>query len=335
MSRFQKWVVGSALAFNFPMFGAVWYFTAMPGQSFAGPRPPLDAAGIALRDQLRHDVTFLAETIGERHMLKPRELQRAVQFIADTLRATGAPLAVQAVPAGPQNVVNVIAEWRGVERPAEIVVIGAHYDTIPGAPGANDNGSGTAALLALARGFQGAKPARTVRFVAFANEELPFQTEQMGSLFYARSCRTKGEKIVGMLSLETMAYFSEVPGSQHYPAVPLAWVYPDKGNFIGFVANPGSTALLRGVVAAFRTTGTVPSIGAALPPAIPGVAWSDHWAFWETGYPALMVTDTAPNRDPAYHTGDDTAARLDYDGLARVVIGLRPVVQGLGAGTIP
>ena len=166
---------------------------------------------------------------------------------------------------------NVIAELRGTSD--EIVILGAHYDTVDESPGADDNASGVAALLALARTFAHTTPRRTIRFVAFANEEPPyFMTEWMGSYQYAQRCHQRGEKVVAMLSLESLGYFRDEAGSQQYPAS-LEHVYPTTANFIAFASNLGSRGLLRDCIDVFRAHATIPSEGGALPEAVPGVAW--------------------------------------------------------------
>jgi Zn-dependent M28 family amino/carboxypeptidase len=208
--------------------------------------------------------------------------------------------------------------------------VGAHYDSVSGSPGANDNASGVAGLLALARRFAGKPCGQTLRFVAFVNEEPPyFQTEEMGSLVYAKRCKERGDKISAMISLETIGYFSDSPGSQKYPSAGLGFFYPSKGNFVGFVGNTSSRALLRAAVSAFKKEQKLPCQGAALPAAISGIGWSDHWSFWECGYPAIMVTDTAPFRYPYYHMSSDTPAKLDYDRFALVVSGMEKVIAEL------
>jgi hypothetical protein len=170
-----------------------------------------------------------------------------------------------------------------------------------------------------------------LRFVLFANEEMPyFQTDAMGSWVHARGCKRRGERLRAMFSLETMGHFSDAPGSQKYPP-PLSRLYPDTGNFIGFVGNLASRSLLRESLGRFRAHATVPSEGAALPSGLPGVGWSDHWAFWQEGYAALMVTDTAPFRDPNYHRASDTPDQMDFDRLARVVVGLEAMLRELSA----
>ena len=210
-------------------------------------------------------------------------------------------------------------------------MIGAHYDSIAGSPGANDNGSGVAAALELARLTVGRRAHRPLRFVWFVNEEPPFYLgNDMGSRRYVRLIRDRGERVAGMFSLETIGYYSNLRHSQRYPP-PLALFYPDTGNFIGFVANLSSRAWLRDALGAFRQHARFPSEGVAAPALIPGIDWSDHRSFWEAGYPALMITDTAPFRYPHYHLPSDTPDKLDYPPLARVVTGLEGTLRELAA----
>lgn len=211
----------------------------------------------------------------------------------------------------------------------EIVVIGAHYDTVPGSPGADDNATGVAALLAIARCFVHEQPAHTVRFVAFANEEPPFfATEQMGSWLYAKRSRDRGERIVAMLSFDALGFFSNAPGSQQYPAM-LESIFPSTGNFVAFASNLESRALLEHCLDVFRSHATIPSEGGAFPEEVPGVSWSDQWSFWRHGYDAVMVTDTALYRNPHYHTRTDLPDTLDYEALARTTEGLVEVIRAL------
>jgi hypothetical protein len=168
--------------------------------------------------------------------------------------------------------------------------------------------------------------------VAFVNEESPYaHTEEMGSWVYARRCRRRGENVTAMLSLETIGYYSDAPGSQKYPP-PVGLLYPSKGDFIAFVGNTRYGGLVRQAVAAFRRHELFPSEAGALPEAIPSIGFSDHWSFWQEGYPALMVTDTAPYRYPYYHTSEDTVGQVDFERTARVVRGLKSVVTALCGG---
>ena len=224
---------------------------------------------------------------------------------------------------------NVEVEVPGNAR--ESIVVGAHYDSVMGSPGANDNGSGVAAALELARLFRAASPVRTIRFVWFVNEEPPFyKGEDMGSRRYVKRLVERGEKVAGMFSLETIGYYADAGGTQQYPP-PLAALYPDTGNFLAFVANIGSRALLRESIGAFRRHARFPSEGVAAPSFVPGVDWSDHASFWEAGFPALMLTDTAPFRYPHYHTANDTPDKVDYERLARVVTGLHGMLHDLAS----
>jgi Zn-dependent M28 family amino/carboxypeptidase len=280
-------------------------------------------------DRIGEDIDVLAGTIGERNVWRHAALERAAAYIGEQLQAAGLTPTVQEYPVEGVRVRNIEAALAGSSEAAQSVVIGAHYDTVIGCPGANDNGTGVAAMLELARRFADRPPHRhAIRFVAFANEESPFfQTAAMGSLVYAREGRRRGHQIAAMLSLETMGYYSDRPHSQHYPIAPLALFYPNTGNFIAFVSNIGSARLLRRAYRAFRARTSFPVEAAAVPSVIPGIAWSDHWSFWQVGCRAIMVTDTAPYRYPWYHTIDDTPDKVSLVQLADVVDGLEQVVQ--------
>ncbi|OGU06651.1 MAG: aminopeptidase [Geobacteraceae bacterium GWC2_58_44] len=301
----------------------------MPGRSHKGALPPLSSEQSRLRDRLRQDVYLLGREIGERNTRHYRSLGLAAQHVSTRFLELGLPVREEPYRIEGKEMVNIEAELKGTTRAAEIVVIGAHYDSAPGSPGANDNASGVAAMLELARLFKDAEPTRTVRFIAFVNEEPPyFLTETMGSRVYARRARGRGDKIVAMLSLETIGYYSDRPKSQQYPA-PLNLFYPDSGNFIGFVGDLSSRDLVRRAIGTFRKTTRFPSEGVAAPGAIPGIGWSDHWSFWQAGYPAIMITDTALFRYPHYHAPSDTPEKLDYERMARVVLGIGRVVEDL------
>ncbi|MBI3926929.1 MAG: M28 family peptidase [Armatimonadetes bacterium] len=301
----------------------------MPGRSFRGPLPAAGPETRRLREELRRDVLRLSRDIGERHLGRPRALEAAAALVEAALTEAGWSVRRQSYQVDGRLCHNLEGELRGGH---EIIVVGAHYDSIPGCPAANDNASGVAALLALARELGRRRYPRTLRLLAFVNEEPPyFQTASMGSRVYARECRQKQERVVGMICLETIGFYSDRKGSQQYPLLPLKLLYPSTGDFVAFVANAASTAWLREVIGRFRELAAFPSVGAALPAAIPGVDWSDHWSFWQEGYPALMITDTAPFRYPHYHTAEDTADKLDYDRMARVVQGIERVLDAVAA----
>lgn len=315
----------------------IWSYFAMirmPGRSYAGPLPPLTPSQQALAVELRAHVEALATDIGARSVLQQHALRDAEAYITSELAAAGYLAERQAYQVLGVECANIIAELPGRSAAEPVLIVGAHYDSYESSPAANDNASGVAATLALARQFAGSPQHCTVRFVLFVNEEPPFfQTDDMGSMVYARRCRERRENIVGMISLETIGYYSDVPGSQTYPIAPVRWVYPDTGNFIGFVGNYGSRGFLRRAIGAFRKHASFPSEGGALPGWITGVGWSDHWAFWQVGYPAIMLTDTAPFRYPYYHSPQDTAEKLDYTRMARVVEGVAAVIADLAGRT--
>jgi Zn-dependent M28 family amino/carboxypeptidase len=279
-------------------------------------------AGTVSAEALRRHVFQLANRIGERNLLRPAALTAAADYIAATWRGQGYQLASQHYQVSGVDCANLEITCPGGARPEQIIVIGAHYDTVPGSPGANDNGSGVAALLELSRLFRAASPALTVRFVAFVNEEPPhFATARQGSMVYARRARRRGDDIRVMLALETMGYFRDQPGSQHYPPL-FRYFYPDRGNFLGFVSNLRSRAVMRQVAEIFRAGSDFPLEHAATFSFVPGVSWSDHRSFWRHGYRAFMVTDTAFYRYPYYHSPADTADKVCYDELAGATEGL-------------
>ena len=313
--------------------GLIWYGTSMPGHSYAGAPRPLDERGLALQATLRAHVEELATTIGPRHLDgRVPQLGLARDYLRLQLESYGYTVTLQPVVVDGESGDNVEAVKTGTL--AESFVVGAHYDSVAIAadadcPAADDNASGVASTLALAQRFATLSPKRTVRFAFFVNEEPPyFWRATMGSRHYANSLQSAGVKVVGMWSLETMGYYRAEADTQHYPFL-ARWLYPDRGDFIAFVGNTDSRALVRNSLARFRAHADVPSEGAAMPALVQGVGWSDHWSFWQTGVPALMLTDTAPFRNPNYHTARDTADTLDYATLARVTSALGDVLAEL------
>ena len=309
----------------------LWFMVSVPGESHAGEFKPLSDEERPLEAALRRHIAAVASR--EHNMEHPAALEAAAKEIERALAELGYPVSAQRYSTPLGEVRNIEVEIAGGALAREIVLAGAHYDSVSGSPGANDNGSGVAALLELARLMRDAKPARTLRLVWFVNEEPPYyKGEDMGSRRYARRSRERGENIVAMFSLETIGYYSERDGSQRYP-FPLGFFYPSRGDFLAFVSNLGSRALLHEAITAFRRRAEFPSEGVAAPAFIPGVDWSDHASFWEQGYPALMLTDTAPYRYPWYHSAQDTPDKVDYARLARVVRGLRGMLAELAGET--
>jgi Zn-dependent M28 family amino/carboxypeptidase len=279
----------------------------------------------------RH-VHVLGGEIGERNIFRPAALAAAADYVAATWRDQGYDVAVQAYPVHGVQCANLEATRRGATRADQILLIGAHYDTVSGSPGANDNGSGVAALLDIAGLFSQIAPAMSVRFVAFVNEEPPFfMTSRQGSAVYAEAARARGDDIRLMVSLETIGCFRSAPGSQSYPPL-LRWLYPNRGDFLAFISNFRSLIVTRQVARRFRIHSDMPIEYAAVPSLVPGVSWSDHRAFWKNGYRAFMATDTAFYRYPYYHTPEDTPDKLSYPELARVIEGLHLALADFASG---
>ncbi|MGB5214902.1 MAG: M28 family peptidase [Anderseniella sp.] len=330
MSKRIGWAVRLAVI-PLVILAGIWFVTGMPGNSWSGPRPPLTDKEQLIHDNLKRHVGELAGQIGERNVWRDGSMAAADAYIRKTLEAAGYVVNVQSFTSRGVSVNNLEAVLPGKANAEEIIVVGAHYDSVADSPGANDNASGVAAMLELARLLAGTALPRSVRFVAFANEEAPFfYGDEMGSNRYAASAQAQDARIEAMLSLETIGYYTDQPGSQRYP-FPFNLFYPNTGDFIGFVGNLSSRGLVRRAVGAFRAHTAFPSEGVAAPSGIEGVHWSDHWAFWEAGYPAIMVTDTAPFRYPDYHRATDVPKALDYVGMARVTGGLVDVIGVLAA----
>jgi Zn-dependent M28 family amino/carboxypeptidase len=279
--------------------------------------------------RLRAHVGALAGTIGERHVLRPRALSAAADYIVEEWRAQGYAPERETFTANGVDCANLVITRPGPRD--ELLLIGAHYDTVRGSPGADDNASGVAALLELSRAFAALAPERTLRFVAFVNEEPPFCfTEHMGSAVHARAARARGERIALMVSLEMLGYYDGRPGSQRYPPL-FRWFYPDRGNFLGFVGDLRARGPMRRAAAAFRRASTLPLETCATFRFVPGVGWSDHAPFWRHGYRAFMATDTAFHRNPHYHTADDVPRTIDYARFAAAVDGLAACFTQLSA----
>ncbi|GKT16668.1 M28 family peptidase [Acidovorax sp. SUPP2522] len=325
-------ICGALLLVLFGLLAGVAAITTMPGNSHRGPLPALSAQERELSIRLRQHVTAIAST--EHNHRHHEALEAACAYLESELVASGFVVRREEFTVAGKAMRNLevtIPSKRSPGRSA--LVVGAHYDSAQGSPGANDNGTGAAALLELAKRLRGgAETAKSdIVLVLYTNEEPPFfRTPQMGSVVHAKGLVSQGIKVKAMLSLETMGYFSEESGSQRYPW-PLNLFFPSRGDFIGFVATTADWRLVRRVVQSFRAHAAFPSEGIAAPRFVPGVDFSDHAAYLNEGMPALMVTDTAPYRYPYYHTDQDTPDQVDFDSLARVVSGLLPVVRGLAA----
>jgi hypothetical protein len=310
-------------------YGALRYMMAVPGAPHQGELPPLTPEEGTLAAALKKHIEAIATR--EHNIAHYDELEKAAVYIEATLGSYGYAVNRQSFVADGTTVRNIdviIEPQSGVAAP-EVLVVGAHYDSAATAPGANDNGTGTAAVIELARllGDLKGKTPRRIRLVLFVNEEPPyFQTADMGSLHYARALAEQKERVVAMYSLETLGFYSNAPGSQQYPP-PFGMMFPDRGDFVAFVGMLGSRPLLRRTLGSFRSHTAFPTIGGVAPGHVPGIDWSDHWAFAEYGFPAVMITDTAYFRYPYYHQPTDTPDKVDINKLARVVKGIERVIR--------
>lgn len=282
----------------------------------------MNSAEPVTSERLQARVEHLAGAIGERNVFRPQALRAAADYIQTEWCHQGHRIVPHWYELDGVQWANLEVTKVGSVWPKDILLIGAHYDSVKGSPGANDNASGVATLLEISRLLAEIAPAVTIRFVAFVNEEPPFFfTRQQGSMVYARAARARGDNIRLMVSLETIGSYSEEPASQHYPPL-FRLFYPHRGNFVAFVSDFRSRAIMRHVAQLFRAHSDVPLEHVGTFRFIPGVAWSDQWSFWRQGYRAFMVTDTAFYRYPYYHTAEDRPERLAYPQMAQVTQGL-------------
>jgi Zn-dependent M28 family amino/carboxypeptidase len=276
-------------------------------------------------------VSALAGNYPFRHGSRPEVLDAAASFIENEFRSIGYGVESQSYDSHGSTVRNLVAEKKGRDPGKSVVLVGAHYDTVPETPGADDNASGIAGLLELARLLRESSGNRTIRFVAFPHEEPPyFYTNLMGSRQYARRVKQSGENVLVMICLEMLGFAGE-QYDQRYPAPLMQHLgrYPKYGNFIGLVGNLKSLRMMSFVRSAMRKHCTVGVESLTAPGFISPMFLSDHSSFWRYGYPALMVTDTAFLRNPHYHLPSDTPDTLNYNFLAHVVDGIRATVLEL------
>jgi len=307
----------------------VRYVTSVPGVAHTGGLPSLADAEAVTASRIRTHIRGIASR--PHNIEHYEELEKVAQYIETGLKALGYQPVPQIYDMDGRAVRNIEISIEPVNAAASrgTLVLGAHYDSYGDAPGANDNGTGTAAVLELARLLSDLRnqSETRIRLVLFVNEEPPyFQTADMGSYRYARLLAERGEPVIGMISLETLGSFSDQPGSQSYPP-PLGLLYPSKGNFIAFVAMPSSRDLMQALIGSFRSHTKFPTVGGVAPGFVPGIDWSDHWSFEQFRYPAVMITDTALFRYPHYHRPSDTPDKVDIERLARITHGIERVVR--------
>lgn len=309
------------------------YALVWPLQPRTGPSAATTAAEQDVAARLRAHLDAIASQ--PHNLYHYPALEAAACYIERTLVALGLQPVSHEFDVGgrPVRNIEVILEGAPAATPAipqVTYVVGAHYDSPDDSPGANDNGTGVAALIELCRVLSASAPLPfRLRLVFFVNEEAPWgKTSDMGSLVHARRMRREGEPIAGMIALETLGYFSQEPGSQRFP-FPFGLIYPSVGNFVAFVGLPGARRFVHRALRAFRAETAFPSIGGVAPGFLSGIDLSDHWAYDQCGFPAMMITDTAPFRNPYYHTREDLPATVDCASLARITLGLARMLQRL------
>lgn len=279
-------------------------------------------------DRLRAHVVMLAETLAPRNAAHPDNLDRAAEYIRGQLEAAGAKVSWQDVEAGGRTYRNVVARL-GPDT-TERIVVGAHYDAAGPGIGADDNASGVAGLIELAGALAPRELPLTVELVAYTLEEPPyFRTASMGSAVHAGALRQQGVTVRAMLSLEMIGCFTDDKGSQQFPAAIFGAIYPTTGNFIAVVGCLGQAGLVRRVKRSMAESMDVRVCSINAPRLVPGIDFSDHLNYWDAGYDAVMITDTAFFRNTRYHEASDTPDTLDYARMANVVAGVCAAVEGL------
>lgn len=281
-------------------------------------------------ENLRRHVQVLASEIGERNPFQYQNLEKAAVYIKKELENLGYSLGEQVYLMENRPYRNLIATKLGSTKKDKIIIVCAHYDSVWGSPGADDNASAVAGLIEIARLISKDNLNKTIKFIATTLEEPPwFTTKDMGSFRYAQEAKIRRENIEAVICLESIGFYAHKIKSQSYP-FGLSPFYPDRGNFIAFVSNLGSSSLLKKMVREFKKAWDFPLEYLSAPIFLaPAIGFSDNWSFWRFGYKSVMVTDTAFYRNPYYHTSDDTPEKLDYQSLSCVVDGLYRVLLSL------
>lgn len=283
-----------------------------------------------LKLRLHRIVKVISHDIGTRSYLETIKLNKTRDFIEEEIRRNSCHVQKQPFTAEGQTYQNIFTEIKGSKKPDEVFVIGAHYDTVAGTPGADDNASGIAGIIELSRLFAERPAAYTICLAAFCLEEPPFfRSEQMGSYLFARHLKKAGINIMGMISLEMIGYFSSREGSQYYPFPFFRFIYPKTGNYVAFVGNIRSRSLTKQFESAFRKVSSLPVESLNTASVVPGVDFSDHLSFWRFNFPAFMITDTAFYRNPHYHSPGDTHDTLNYEKMAELVFGIFKTLKTL------
>ncbi len=287
----------------------------------------------SIHAQLRQHVDCLATEIGPRILAKPDTIEATTSYLISQWNKMGYEVREETYESSDGPATNLIVEIEGTQATNEVIVLGAHYDTVATTPGADDNASAVAVLLETSRLLRGFQPKRTIRFISFACEEAPYMSlDSMGSQYHAREAKKRGEQIA-MLCLEMVGYFRDEPNSQQVPASIPKWLhplFPKRGNFLAAIGNLNSCQLSWTFRRGFKKATKLGLFSLCLPESIEETRRSDNSSFWDQGYPALMLTDTSFLRNPNYHQPSDTADTLDYHAMTEVTLGVTSSVKRLG-----
>jgi len=301
-----------------------WLYTGQPTRRRNRPSAlNADAA------QLRRHVEMLSITFHPRNCSHPGNLDLCAAYIAKHFEAAGAQVCAQSFQASQKTYRNVIAHFPGRDPSAKRFIVGAHYDSCWETPGADDNASGVAGLLELARliGLHGSRC--PVELVAYTLEEPPyFRSQYMGSYVHA-SRVPDPENVRAAVVLEMIGYFSGRLGSQWYPLPFFHLFYPSRGNYIAVVSELKQRRIVKAFKAGMKGATPMPVYSVNAPRWIPGIELSDHRNYWPFGMEAFMITDTAFLRNLAYHQRGDTADRLDYTRMGQVAVAVYEAIQAV------
>jgi len=326
MAAATKMVPGRMLLFVIVLLVAAIAIVGCISQPTIARNKPSEMA--VQPSSLKAHVSVLSETYHPRSYQDLENLSRCADYIREHFAKTGGHLTNQLYEASGAPYENVILMFPGASEAR--VVVGAHYDAWGETPGADDNASGVAGLIELAHLLSRAELEHTVELVAYCTEEPPFYgTDDMGSAQHAMRLREQGVEVQAMIALEMIGYFSDEKGSQEYPMGLLRLLYPSRGDYIAIVGNTRQRKLIRRVKGSMKGSTDLPVYSISIPSFVTGVDFSDHRNYWRAGYPAVMITDTAFYRNSMYHGAGDTADRLDYDRMSKVVVGIYEAVKDL------
>ena len=307
----------------YPVLKVRWFAPAI-----SPSRPDSGLHGDASR--LYEHVHHLSVRIGSRSFYEYGRIEEAKKYLRSTLEGMGYQPELQEYEYDGRIFSNIIVSIGGIRKSGETVIIGAHYDTVQGTPGADDNASAVAILLEICRSLKKDVPSRTLKLIFFVLEEPPlYNTKAMGSFIYAGAAKRRGEDIQAMLSLEMLGYFSDKKGGQSFPLPLMNLIYSTTPNFIAVVGDRRSRGLVKRIKSSMEKSSDIPVETLSTSSYVPGVALSDHNSFWKMGYPAVMITDTAFYRNPHYHGSRDTIDPLNFQKMTGVLKGLVQTARDL------